>query len=1340
LITSPSKSTRCATAFIATIAILIPFLAVHTSWADNVISATRSEISLNGAWQTVTVTGDGMPNAGWVDTPVPTTAWSDPTGGAHFMWFRKAVSIPSGWTGRRIFLDFSGARYNPHLYINGKLVASQLDGFSPFKTEITTWVQPGSTAEIELSCEDRNALFKPGFALTPGASEKGETLAPAGGYKNFIGLWDDVTLSSEPQDRIDEDNLVIVTSTRKGTLTLSGTADGSGLFVSGRVLDAKKDVLDLPRVQVPASGNWTVSVPFPNAHYWSPEDPHLYTLELALYHNTQLVDTLPQRFGFKEIWTQGPDFYLNGAKRHLFASAAWPIGEPESNAGIDAKVRAIRASNTIAFRLHNQTWPEEWLRAADEAGLMIVDETPLYTDSNGNYAYTDPTFWSNYRDEVAGMIRRDRNHPSLALWSLENETLFIGCLKYDPDLPKKLGDLGRFAKQLDPTHPITYEADQDPDGATDVMGLHYPHELPWVYDYPNAADWLGAYAITQAAGGLLGNRSTGFYWERKKPLYIGEYLWLPQGDYSDSTIYFGDDSYLNHDKFHALAQSRAFYDQTIGYRRSGVSGMAPWSAFGFGGKIDNPDLVANEHEFFSPIAAFPKSANLRRFGGSTAKVAFDDFDDDGQSHHLVLRLIQSASGKDIASQSLAMAPGDYRSVSLSFPLPKVSQITTWDLKSVLYADGKAVHSRRISLRIFPLIPLHAPEGTRLVIYDPSGKWQGSDKSLSSLANADISHTVLIVAPDAFGASSSSDIPTISGAPTSAADLLAFLRRGGRALVLDQHTLAPLGLDFDLVDHNSTMTFPLRQSHPILKGLIPDDLLYWAPDNYVTKREIARPASHGARAVTVSGGQDALAQSPIIESPVGQGWLVVMQALAAEKRSIEPTAQVMLQNAVDYLAAMPRYKALPITIVGDNGPFSQKLAHIGVDASSSNGSGALILNGGGAAVAAQESSIKTVLQAGGTVYWHAPDSDTFAKLRNAFGAEGLEIKVSEQGTSLGSRESPLLSGVSREDVTYAEISTSWDRPMTQDVHASSCQFIPMRDGKAVGVQIPVTISSEGGSLTLAASAPTAGIYRLTWSGRSNVGASPVLRVDVNDVQSSWLQMTPAGGSDYDTLVELAAGSNQIRVSPTNRSSAGQYSIAHAALEKAAYPSGTELLVLPGAVVTWKQGGGRVVLDGMEWDTNTQNALRGARYASALFSALGFAFTPPSPAAAAQSIPLSSFKLTGDSPYFDQSSTQITMRTNGVVESKVRFADAGRYQFRINGLSSICDGVYGQAKITVDGQEAGIAEVKSTTPQWFDVGGITVPAGVHTIGLAFINDASNATEDRNLFVQGVSVTKQ
>ena len=133
------------------------------------------------------------------------------------------------------------------------------------------------------------------------------------------------------------------------------------------------------------------------------------------------------------------------------------------------------------------------------------------------------------------MIRRDRNRASLVMCSLGNEIVFMGMAAVRQGPAEEAGRAGAVMPGRSiRTHPLTFEADLDPDGAYDVIGLHYPHEMPQQRDYPNTTDWLGRRKERpRRPAACSGSRASGgFFWERKKPLYIGEYLWVPQQDYS----------------------------------------------------------------------------------------------------------------------------------------------------------------------------------------------------------------------------------------------------------------------------------------------------------------------------------------------------------------------------------------------------------------------------------------------------------------------------------------------------------------------------------------------------------------------------------------------------------------------------------------------------------------------------------------------------------------------------------------------------------------------------------------------------------------------------------------
>src|SRR5579859_2477334 len=188
------------------------------------------------------------------------------------------------------------------------------------------------------------------------------------------------------------------------------------------------------------------------------------------------------------------------------------------------------------MRLHTQPWDESWYDVADQIGLLIVEECAVWCDP---YAYrlSDPAFWTNYSQHITAAVKRDWNHPSIVLWSLENEILSCGGDRIFAATPNQLASMGRLVKSLDPTRPITYESDLDPGGEADVLGLHYPHEFPDYQCWPNSAWWMNQ-PIPRSW--MPGGQWT---WDHAKPLYIGEFLFMPSTSAGGFTILYGDDAY-----------------------------------------------------------------------------------------------------------------------------------------------------------------------------------------------------------------------------------------------------------------------------------------------------------------------------------------------------------------------------------------------------------------------------------------------------------------------------------------------------------------------------------------------------------------------------------------------------------------------------------------------------------------------------------------------------------------------------------------------------------------------------------------------------------------------------
>ena len=1257
---------------------------------------TRANVLLNGPWECADVASgkDQVPADGWKPVTVPGIVWTA-EGQLTTLWFRRDVDVPKDWDGRRIYVDVRGARYAPTLYIDGQAVSRQNDGWSPYRTEVTGLMAPGTHHTIIVRCSDQSAAYPHGW---PKHDEpQRQQIFPVGGFRNNDGIADDVWLRSVPVEHIDEDKLVIVPSVRKHQLTVSGAVDlkqdPGPFWLSGQVLDGGRPVLALPARAVDGAGAWTSSAPFPHAHFWSPEDPHLYQLKLTLSRSADgpAVDTFVQRFGFKEIWTEGPDFYLNGIKRHMLGSATWPNAAPEDFSIIRDRMMKIRQSNTIIFRLHNSIWREAWLDAADEIGVLIIDESPLNGAQDADTK--NPLLWENMRDVVARMIQRDRNHACLAMWSMENEAIFDGGLNYNPDLPHALAELGRYAKTVDPYHPITVEADQDPEGAYDIIGLHYPHEPPWEFAYPNTADWLGSRTTTQAPGGLLGSRSTSFFWDRKKPLYIGEYLWMPQHDYSVPSIYYGDDSYLNRDDYWEKTQARSFFDQTIAYRRSGVSGTGPWTTFTFGATADvNSYQYKANLRFYKPVTAVLQNRGLRFFAGQVAKFNFDVFDDDGKGHAFTLRLTD-ADHQTVGESRFTLASADYRLASFNVPMPIVTAQKNVEYTAVLLADGKPVDRSTIVCKVYPKVKLAAPNGATVTVFDPTGAWPGSVPSLSGLGKLNPKHTILVVAPNALsGETAATDLPIVGRDWSIGRAVHDFVLNGGRAVVLEQQTLTPLCLDLQLVEHASTMTFPLNRTHPILSGVAAADLSYWNDDNYVSHWEVKRPAGGGFRAVTVSGGPYALDQSPIVEGRIGAGRIVVSEALIGGKYGKEPVARRLLQNIVNYLAAgaSASESRRPAVAVSSDPQFERRLTGIGVELGAASDIGSartLLLDGGGDNVLAAAKSIDRILANGGAVYWHRPAAAAFAALKARIGAGTLSMVDTVQGPSLAAREAGLLRGVSREDLNYSVTDIgSWDRTFDPLSRGASRMFVPTNETSAARTWAPSDLTSDakqivheangtaakfdGGSIKLPADVAQPGFYMLTIgaAGTSSDKSYPMLGVDVDGVYSSWLSLASTDRREYTTVVQLPKGKSEIQISILNGGGRPTTFYGIALSSRLDY-GGKFVLARPASLIAWRLHGGLVVLDGIDWLNDPNNVLRGSRYANALLANLGVSFKMPSTGATADNLPPSDLKLIGESPYSDFHPDEILLRSTGEVGCDFYCQTAGTYRVAVDGHSTV-----------------------------------------------------------------------
>ncbi|MDX9978877.1 MAG: carbohydrate-binding domain-containing protein [Lentisphaeria bacterium] len=1338
----------------------------------------REVLALNGVWSQVVVASPEFPvgEAGWADVAIPATVGGNAAKGTRYIWYRRNVALPEAWAGQRIFLKLWGARYAPAVFVDGNLIAERLEGWTPFEVELTGRAKPGTTVEVAVRCQDWSATFADGFQvpeevsgdLRRSAAMRGRILAPIGGHWGRFGLWDEVELIARPAVYLDD--VAIDTSVQRRTLTVRGRLAGTlaDATVSGTVLDGGKAVISLPAVPVGAEGSWSLKAPFGDVELWSDANPKLYELRLELRQGDRAADDWQSRIGFRELWREGFEFRFNGVKRHLLASSGWPVTDNQTEAEVREGIRRLKAANCHVFRLHTQPWQRKWLDIADEEGLLIVEEGALWCDGAGLYAYQDARLWENIKEHLAGMVRRDRNHACLVMWSIENELLHCGAGRYDPKAEEKLADVGAFVKVLDPTHLITFESDHDPGGVADVIGLHYPHEMPRHTDYPNTADWLDQTVTTGTEGDLLGSRRKDFHWERDKPLYIGEYLWVPSGSFAPGTVFYGDEAYRDRQVFNERAKADSWLYQTLAYRRAGVSGLCPWTFAGHGG---TPDLDSPLHPVqkyvYEPVALYPREYDSRFFGGRELVRHFDVFNDSPVA--LDLRVVARLGEQTVESPSFRLEPAGQREVPLRFVLPSPTAEISLPCRAVLLANGEERHAWEGAFRVFPETAFAPPPGVRVVWYEPEGSRPlpvpgDRLREAPEIDGLDAGRDILVIAPSAFRAP-----PEVSGRPVighpdagPALPLSRFFAGGGRVLVLEQDTLAGLPFGVSLVEHASTIAFPLTVDPTLLKGIGPADLRFWAGDHYVTRRELNRPASNGGRTLLVSGGEQELAQGPLVEVQVGSGRALLCQALVGEKYASEPMARLLLRNCLDSLASRAVLPPRPALIHAPD-EFCALVERLGFEVQRHRSGQSLPTQPGGCLIlhgAPDPAVVREYLAGEGrTVYWHAPDPASFAALAPLFGAAHLEIVPGAGPLRLDGVVPGWLDGLSREDIYFVgDGPIDWLHPVTPAVDIVDTIVLPRSttDGanrrlEALDLATEIKIERRtqnppgvwfhtGGRATGNLTVSQAGYYRVdvVAGGTPAANVYPQVRIKANGRAVAEAQLTQGEPKAYPMLAPLPAGEVALTVEYVNDQQLANEdrNLFLQAVELGAVPVAIEpssMPVMPPALVEVK-GRNRLVLDTIRWDrASLVNQTRAQRLACTQLTNLGV--TSRLPQREPEWIRPAHLDPVGEIPYFKKTVGQVSLVAAGTVETTFECLRSGNYAIVVRGFSKPAAGEYAKVRLTLDGKVVGEKEIASPGSADFEVVVVGIAQGEHHLTIEYTNDLYQDGQDRNLYLNGI-----
>ena len=401
-------------------------------------------------------------------------------------WYRKQFEVPAQWTGKRLHLEFDGVFQVAQVYVNGSQVGEHKGGYTGFTFDITDFVKPGANVLAVRVNNIWNARLAP---------RAGEHVFSGGIYRNVRLVvtaplhvaWYGTSVTTPQVSR--ESGIVNVK-----TEIINSSAVEKSVVVKTRVVDAAGHTLaqmqSAPQ-RVAANATCTVdqtSQSIPNPRLWHPDHPYLYSVRTTVLDGGKAVDDFTSPLGFRWFkFTADQGFFLNGEHYYFKGAnvhqdhAGW--GDAVTDSGFFRDVKLVKDTGMDFIRGSHYPHAPAFARACDELGMLFWSENCFWGTGGfdspwGGSAYpTDPAdeagFEASVKASLRDMIRINRNHPSIIVWSMDNE-VFFSDWRVMPKVRRFLSDLVAYTHELDPTRPAAIGGCQrgDIDKLGDVAGYN----------------------------------------------------------------------------------------------------------------------------------------------------------------------------------------------------------------------------------------------------------------------------------------------------------------------------------------------------------------------------------------------------------------------------------------------------------------------------------------------------------------------------------------------------------------------------------------------------------------------------------------------------------------------------------------------------------------------------------------------------------------------------------------------------------------------------------------------------------------------------------------------------
>jgi len=336
-------------------------------------------------------------------------------------WYRYELTPKDEWKGKRIVLDFQGIMLVGDVYLNGQRIGGTDYGYLGFDIDLSKLLKWGQTNEIAVKADTQNPSNSRWFT-------------GAGLYRdvNLIVTNKDLFFPRHPLFIRTQGNKEV--KIKAEIINQQKVAKGqtaAKMPVGVRILDADGKVVAEQKNDIHFNAKWRdreyelPSISLENAKLWSTDTPYLYTAEVTLYDNEgNIADQIREPFGVRTIeivpqkglLVNGKKVLLKGYANHHTLGALGAAAYPRA---IEKRLKLMKEFGMNHIRSSHNPYSEDFLKLCDKYGILVVDE--LYDKWLTQYAGGRVEWESLWQKDIPEWVKRDRNHPSVVMWSLGNE-------------------------------------------------------------------------------------------------------------------------------------------------------------------------------------------------------------------------------------------------------------------------------------------------------------------------------------------------------------------------------------------------------------------------------------------------------------------------------------------------------------------------------------------------------------------------------------------------------------------------------------------------------------------------------------------------------------------------------------------------------------------------------------------------------------------------------------------------------------------------------------------------------------------------------------------------------